>query len=485
MLVQERVMNDLPSTTASNVERFIQSLIDRGTRGRLTPLFTEPQSEALVQQLNRNGVSTIVMRTSSLTRDQLVTISKFWFAQYVAIGFVDARLVYEAQIEYEPVETLGEDDIHVLAGSADTGEILCYTTLRTIKTPPGATLRTVDRSLFPAEVKFGWGVFNRLNVLPDLPIEQIREFGRLIKNQQLHRLGDLGARAPIELLVALFHALQGPLANEVEALVGDLEEEVAKKNLDFLHLPSVVFCGVVPYIAENTYWLPIVRDRLPIPVAALCRDLIKAEQRVALIEQALSLPRKHGIKALLRLKQDQQSTPSSLIPAGGLGLLAQVNVFTQNVTMQVRRQILDRGKWLRTLTFFHMLTVAEAAVLGTLLDSIDVVAGHAIVHIGLTDDALYLVEDGQVLVHQYYPDVDPKSVTVLGAGDYFGTKALMYGVPHTYHVIAITPTHLLRLNKVVYNEYLDRFSEVKDAIENSSMAAYCNAFDRREQLNDG
>ena len=151
MLVQERVMNDLPSTTASNVERFIQSLIDRGTRGRLTPLFTEPQSEALVQQLNRNGVSTIVMRTSSLTRDQLVTISKFWFAQYVAIGFVDARLVYEAQIEYEPVETLGEDDIHVLAGSADTGEILCYTTLRTIKTPPGATLRTVDRSLFPVD----------------------------------------------------------------------------------------------------------------------------------------------------------------------------------------------------------------------------------------------------------------------------------------------------------------------------------------------
>ena len=35
---------------------------------------------------------------------------------------------------------------------------------------------------------FGWGVYNRLRVLPDLPVTRVREWGRFVKNQRLSGL---------------------------------------------------------------------------------------------------------------------------------------------------------------------------------------------------------------------------------------------------------------------------------------------------------
>ena len=53
------------------------------------------------------------------------------------------------------------NDVHVVAGSVDEGEILCYATLKSAPdAPPGTTLRTRDRALLPVEKTHGFGIFN-------------------------------------------------------------------------------------------------------------------------------------------------------------------------------------------------------------------------------------------------------------------------------------------------------------------------------------
>jgi hypothetical protein len=89
------------------------------------------------------------------------------------------------------------------------------------------TLRTRDRPLLPVEDCEGWGVFNRLAVLPDLPLSSIWELSSLAKNHRLGRRDPRGVRSPIEVWSAIFHALTGPIWPEVQAVVGHFELQVA------------------------------------------------------------------------------------------------------------------------------------------------------------------------------------------------------------------------------------------------------------------
>ena len=96
---------------------------------------------------------------------------RFRLAQYLEVNFVEANVVYEQRLEHESLDNVYPNDIHVVAGSVDEGEILCYATLKSAPdAPPGTTLRTRDRPLLPVEKTHGFGIFNRLPILPDLPV---------------------------------------------------------------------------------------------------------------------------------------------------------------------------------------------------------------------------------------------------------------------------------------------------------------------------
>ena len=98
---------------------------------------------------------------------------------------------------------------------------------------PAASLRTQDRPLFPVEQVFGWGIYNHLNILPNLPIAQVSEFARFVKNHQLDSRDPGGARSPVEMGVTLYRILCHSLRQESTAVVGVIEEQDAKRNLDF------------------------------------------------------------------------------------------------------------------------------------------------------------------------------------------------------------------------------------------------------------
>src|SRR5262245_47646800 len=217
---------------------------------------------------------------------------KYRLAQYVAVNFIDSEMVYEARMEHEPLSGVGAGDVHVIAASAETGEILCYAALKAPpEAPPGTTLRQADRPLFAVEKIHGWGIYNRLRVLPDLPVSKVRELGRFVKNQRLHTFDALGLRGPVEVGVALFRTLAGPLRLEVDAIAGDLEEGVAKQNLEYFNAPLVVIHGTVPYEGETSYFFPRYQLKTVYPFAALATDISAAMlSRLDAIEEGLILP---------------------------------------------------------------------------------------------------------------------------------------------------------------------------------------------------
>src|SRR5262249_19016288 len=160
-----------------NPERdaFIRELLDRAAQIRMPELFAG-HPEALWHLPNRNGVSVIVLRTPSLRHDQLIKILTYRLTQYVLADQLDTDVIYRRRLQHEPASAIGENDIHLLAGTPDSGEVLCYSTIESLRgAPAGATLRMRDRPLFPVEQVFGWGIFNRLRIPPDLPIGQVRE----------------------------------------------------------------------------------------------------------------------------------------------------------------------------------------------------------------------------------------------------------------------------------------------------------------------
>jgi len=447
-------------------QAYVRGLIDSAAHLRIPELFAEEHQDALYRVPNREGVNVVVLRTTALSEQQLTSLMKFRLAQYVAVNFIDAAMVYETRMEHEPLSGVSPGDVHAIAGSVETGEILCYAAL---KAPPGApagtTLRRKDRPLFGVEQIHGWGIYNRLRVLPDLPLSKVRELGRFVKNQRLHTFDALGLRGPVEVGVALFRALAGPLRIEVDAIIGDLEEGVAKQNLEYFCAPLVVIHGTVPYEGEASYFFPRYQLKTVYPFAALATDIsTEMLARLDAIEAGLRLPGKEGLLALLKLKGDAHSAKSSLEPPAGLDALAEAQLPQKGVAMGTRRQLLDAGERLRSVDLFSGLSPAEATVLGTFMERQTVPEGTIVIREGDIGDDLFVIESGEAEVRVGGAGGRPLVVAHYGPGDYFGEIALLTGEERMADVVALTPMTLLRLTKDAFTRYLAHATEVESRL---------------------
>jgi CRP-like cAMP-binding protein len=454
-----------------DVAAFIGGLIDNAARQRLPELFTAEYPNAVYRVSDRNGVGVLVLRTPDLSEEHLVALMKFRLAQYLAVNFVDTQMIYEARMEYEPLSGVSRHDVHYIAGSPQTGEILCYAAVKAGPDAQNATLRDRDRPLFPVEKVHGWGIYNRLRVLPDVQVNKLREMGRFVKNQRLHTFDELGARAPIEIGVALFRTLVGPLRLEVDAIIGDLEEGVAKQNLDFFHVPLVVLHGTVPYEAEASYFYPRYQFCVVYPFAILSSDISAASLgRLDAVERALEIPGKQGLVSLIALKRDILYPKSSLEPAEGLAPLTDAKLAQQGVPMPVRLQMLEAGERLRTSDLFRNLSVAEATILGTFMERREYVAGDVCVRQGDIGDELFLIESGHAEVWATSAGGEAVQVATLGPGDFFGEIALVTGAERGADVIAATPLVASCLSRDAYTRYLARAAEVEQEVTRAAVS---------------
>jgi len=471
---------------SSEAKDYAARLIEAAASIRLPQLFREKHPDALYFLPNRNGVSIIALRTPTLTEDQFTKLLEYRFAQYLAVGFFDIGKIYESRMEHEPPSSVNSRDIHYIAAAAETGEILSYICLRAAPdSPPGITLRMKDRPLFPIEEYCGWGIFNRLSMLPDLPIHKVWELGRFVKNQRLHTFDELGARAPIEVCVALHHTLTGSLRMEVDAFIIGLEENVAKRNLDFFHIPTVVIHGTIPYIDENQFDLPHFQDSEIFACAALVSDMSQAlNSRLPTIEGALEQPGKQGMLALLALKRDAAPLKSSLEPLEWCDALINATIRQQYVPMSIRRQMLDMGDRLRKFDLFIGLLPAEASILRSAMERIDVKVGDVIVRQWEPGDSLYLIETGQAEVRVGSATGNPVILNTLGPDEYFGEIGMLTGGERTADVIALTPMSLLRLAKDTYIQYLSQMVEVEQQLARTAVQRATNSIRRNQERID-
>ena len=109
-----------------------------------------------------------------------------------------------------------------------------------------------------------------------------------------------------------FHLSIGPLGTEIDALIGDLEAAAAKRTFAYFHVPHVAIEDTTPHLAANDYFRPRYDGSSPSPFAVWTRDIAGASARLAAIDAALTIPGPDGLMALLALKGDTSTTPSSL-----------------------------------------------------------------------------------------------------------------------------------------------------------------------------
>jgi CRP-like cAMP-binding protein len=434
-----------------SAETWSARIVAEAAELRLPELFAE-RNGALVRR-KRHGIASVAIPTHALTDDELRAIMQYRLAQYLAVRFVDAERIYAQRLEHEPLAHAGPDDVHVLTADAGTGELLCYCVVKGLKgVTPEATMRDANRPPLPVEEVHGHAIYQRLAVLPDLEAARVRELGRFVKNQAVPTLEERLIRGVVEVGVTNTLLLTGPLAGEVDALVGDFEEGVAMQNMAFFHLPLVVLHGTVPYEPEDAWLHHRYRRRTVFPFALLLADLRQSETRLAEIEAALELPGFDAVVRLAELREDLQIPPSSLVPPGGLPELSELEALVQHETaMGDRLALVEAGERLRSVDLFRDLSTAEAAVLGTLLERVELEEGEAAVRAGDEADALFIVECGELEVLGER----------LGPGDVVGEIGLVTQSPRSADVVAREPSVLLRLDREKYLTFLASLPDVR------------------------
>jgi hypothetical protein len=221
-------------------------------------------------------------------------------------------------------------------------------------------------------------------------------------------------------------------------------------------VPLVVLHGTLPVEGEDSWLFPRYLYRTVFPFACLASDAANALPRLAEIETALGRPGKLGLLSLMRLRGEGGAAEvrSSLEPEGGLAPLTEAELPQKGVAMADRREVREAGDRLRETELFSGLSDAEAAVLATFIQQVDVEPETTVVRQGEPADALYFVESGEVEVRSRGAGGESKAVATMGAGEYFGEIGVLTGGERIADVVAIAPTQLLRLSKDDYERYL-------------------------------
>lgn len=449
----------------SNADGFAEQIIRTGAAVRLGTLLTTPPEGTLYHVPDRGGLSIVALPTTSLSREEIAGLLAYRFAQYLRVGFVDREIVCAQGMRTVPASGIAPGDVHVVVGLPTTGEVLCYVVIRQAPTAPaGCRLRSSERQLFPVELVHGAGVYNRLPILPDLAIGKIRELGRFVRNHLSEADRNLTTRAAVETGVAVFRLLVGPLRLHVDAVIGDLEEQVAKRNLDFFHVPLVLIRGTVPYASNANYLNPRYQLHTVYPFAVLTSDIETARPRLEKIESALAKPGKTGLLALLKLRSQGGAAESMLHRDGQASDVDELIPVQTQMSMTQRGLLLEQGQWLRQLAPFSDLSLAEAATLCTVMHHVDIPAGHVIARNGEAADAMFVVESGQASLELIHDDAERERIGTVGPGQCCGHVAVLTGGTQPVDVVASTDMTLLLLSKAHHDTYLAELGGVEQRL---------------------
>ncbi len=461
----DAVQSTAEGAVAPDADSFAEQIIRNGAAVRLCALLTTPPEGTLYNVANRDGLSVVALPTTSLSGEEIAGLLAYRFAQYLRVGFVDREIVCAQGMRTVPLPGMAPGDVHVVVGIPATGEVLCYAVIREAPIAPArCRLRSCERQLFPVELVHGTGLYNRLPILPDLAVGKVRELGRFVRNHLSEADRNLTTRAVVETGVAVFRLLVGPLRLHVDAVIGDLEELVAKRNLDFFHVPLVLLRGTVPYASDANYLGPRYQLHTVYPFAVLTSDIETALPRLEKVEHALGTPGMKGLMALLHLRSEGAAAESMLHRDGPTDYMDSLSPVQTQTSMAQRGLLIEQGDWLRHLEPFADLSVAEAATLCTVMRRVGVPAGHMIARHGEPGDAIFVVESGQASLELVHDATEREQIGLVGPGQCCGHVAVLTGGTQPVDVVAMTDMSLLLLSKAHHDTYLAELGGVEQRL---------------------
>jgi methyltransferase (TIGR00027 family) len=434
-------------------DRYVERLVEEGSAIAL-PELRAASADALYRVLDRGGVGVVAIPEPALVERQLDALARFGFAQYMAAGFIDREVAFRERLDQMPLAAYtSPDTVHFVVFAAATGELLASMCM--IGPPPAAPetrVATRDRPLLPAEEQVGWGVFNRLERVPDTPLARIREYARLVKNL---RHPAAGPRAVVELILAPLRLGLGAWATAFDIVVGQIEPSRVQRNLEFFHIPLVLLRGALPCIAPGHPMSPALEGSDRYPFAFAVSDLAGTASRLDAIEAALALPDSQALPALLALKRIPSVARSSLLPASGLPAMANTPLPRRWKSNGERRRARELGARLAGFPALDGLSDAERRTLGTFMTEARVERGATIVGRGEVASELVLIEAGQALSRG----------RVIGPGACLGAGGVLAGTAARASVVANTSVRMLRVPAEAYRSLLRELPEVDFELE--------------------
>ena len=269
---------------------------------------------ALLSRGARHGVRLIVMPTAAMPPQALDALLAWRLGQYLLTGFYDPTAVASLGMEGELRELVHERDLHALA-IADDGSLLCYLTLKQPSgIAPGSewTYRDRDRPLFPTEEIHGRRWQGRIGRVDDLPASSCWELARFVKEQR--RAADpITMRAPLEIALGVARLARHPKYQNFQLVTGDLDPEVALRNVRFFFVPVATFPAHRVDLPASNPLAPRYRDHDTAPFIGSVADVDYATYvRWADINLALSCDDLEASVRLLALRQFVSVKESSL-----------------------------------------------------------------------------------------------------------------------------------------------------------------------------
>ena len=235
---------------------------DRVAQARYPQLFDVASfpSRPGVERVARvgTGLVAVIAVHECLTPEEQRAISEYRLHQYVLAGLYDAEKVARLGLEVDPaVAMLAPRDIHVAIGDSE-GRFLSYVCMQSpiggkewVAQRDGPSTRCPlmgdsDRLEFPTESEYGMDIYGKHPGLRMLPVANVREFMRLVRNQAIRVPADLFATA--EVMVAVSKVILDP-EHQIEALVGAGSPQVRKMLYGF-GIP-VAYAPTAPIVGDN------------------------------------------------------------------------------------------------------------------------------------------------------------------------------------------------------------------------------------------
>lgn len=247
----------------------------------------------------RFGLITLTVTDDQLPLRYLNGVLGFRMVQYLQLGWMSDRLVYQNAMFRETVDHPdGVQNLHTITLSCDTGRICGYIGLACSKDPEPLPLEHAGRYRFPTEAAHNIDLVSRY-AAPGVTTHQIFEFKRFIRDVTMAP-GQTADVVPWQLLMSLGKSLVR-LGDRAKIVLGDAKEHRALRHFRLTGFDVHVETGTSPRLPESDVMAPIYDQKIvavpfiaPIPAdlddfMEVIRETLDEDGQVSLMVKKLML----------------------------------------------------------------------------------------------------------------------------------------------------------------------------------------------------